>query len=60
MANSIAVAVNNRNWKRFEYMQEKLLAGIDRRARAKEADEDIMSKHFSGTTEEGERTWTFD
>jgi len=61
MANAAAVATNNRNIKRFEYMQKNILAGIDKRARTGEFDaENVMSKHFSGANEDGERTWTFD
>jgi len=57
MASSIALAANNRNIRRFEHMQNKLLIAIDRRA--KHADEDVLDKHLTSVTEDGERTWTF-
>ena len=59
MATAAALARNNRHLRTFEYMQNKILTGIDKRARTKEADVNVMSKHLSGVNEDGERTWTF-
>jgi hypothetical protein len=59
MANARA-GVYARNMRTFGYMQDKLIAVIDKRAKRKAADEDVLSKHLSGVNEDGERTWTFD
>jgi len=59
MAKAAALAANNHNLRRFEYMQEKLLAGIDRRTKSGDNDLDVMSKHHVNTNEDGERTWRF-
>lgn len=58
MANANAMR-NARNMRTSEYMQDKLIAGIDRRARENRADEDVMAKHHTDTNSEGERTWSF-
>jgi len=50
---------NARNMRTFEYMQNKLIAGIDKRAKENHADEDVMVKHHTDTNSEGERTWSF-
>jgi len=52
-------ARNARNMRTFEYMQRKLIAGIDRRSKENHADEDVMVKHHTNTNSKGERTWTF-
>jgi len=60
MATAATLAQYNRHLRTFEYMQDKILTGIDKRARMKETDVNVMSKHLSGVNEDGERTWTFD
>jgi len=52
-------ARNARNMHTFEYMQRKLIAAIDKRAKENPAGEDVMVKHHTTTNSEGERTWTF-
>lgn len=59
MANANAMR-NARNMRTFEYVQDKLIAIIDKRAKRKEVEVDALSKHLSGVNEDGERTWTFD
>jgi transcriptional regulator NrdR family protein len=59
MATAAKLAQYNRHLRTFEYMQEKLLAGIERHSHTKEVEADAISKHLSDVNEDEERTWTF-
>jgi molybdopterin synthase catalytic subunit len=52
-------ARNARNMRTFEYMQRKLIAAIDKRAKENAVEADVANKHYVGTTSEGERCWSF-
>jgi len=58
--NATALRKNNHAMALFNYNMNRLLDGIDRRKKSKEADEDVLEKNLTRVDKNtGERTWTF-
>lgn len=57
--NATALRKNNHAMALFNYNMNRLLDGIDRRKKSKEADEDVMQKNLTNVDSDGGRTWTF-
>ena len=59
MPSATTLARQNRYQQRYEHDLRWMIERIDRIKKSPEADDDIMSKHYHGATENGERVWRF-